>query len=105
MRMEIGLSQVQVQKQILSPQMIQSMEILVLNSQQLEERIEQALEENVALELEEPGSGDSGDSPSDASAESTATVDGLDSQHGGDGLGMETAEVSKEMVRSSRRVI
>ena len=39
MRMEIGLSQVQVQKQILSPQMIQSMEILVLNSQQLEERI------------------------------------------------------------------
>ena len=54
MRMEIGLSQVQVQKQILSPQMIQSMEILVLNSQQLEERIEQALEENVALELEEP---------------------------------------------------
>ena len=54
MRMEIGLVQAQVQKQILSPQMIQSMEILVLNAQQLEERIEQALEENVALELEEP---------------------------------------------------
>lgn len=54
MRMEIGLSQAQVQKQILSPQMIQSMEILVLNSQQLEERIEEALEENIALELEEP---------------------------------------------------
>ncbi|MFQ5654114.1 MAG: RNA polymerase factor sigma-54 [Planctomycetota bacterium] len=47
--------QAQVQKQILSPQMIQSMEILVLNAEQLEERLEQALEENVALELAEEG--------------------------------------------------
>ena len=51
MRLDVGLIQAQVQKQILSPQMIQSMEILVLNSQQLEERIEQALEDNIALEV------------------------------------------------------
>ncbi|MHC4935734.1 MAG: RNA polymerase factor sigma-54 [Planctomycetota bacterium] len=58
MRLDVGLFQAQVQKQILSPQMIQSMEILVLNSQQLEERIEQALEENIALEVTEPEAGD-----------------------------------------------
>lgn len=57
--MEFGLIQAQVQKQILSPQMIQSMEILVLNSQQLEERIDEALEENIALEVEEPDRDDS----------------------------------------------
>ena len=51
MRLDVGLIQAQVQKQILSPQMIQSMEILVLNAQQLEERIDQALEENIALEV------------------------------------------------------
>lgn len=66
MRMEIGLSQTMAQKQILSPQMIQSMEILVLNSQQLDERIGQELEENVALELAEPES----DSASDSGDES-----------------------------------
>ncbi|MFN0057054.1 MAG: RNA polymerase factor sigma-54 [Planctomycetota bacterium] len=53
--MEIGLVQNLAQKQVLSPQMIQSMEILVLNSQQLEERIEQELETNVALERIETG--------------------------------------------------
>ncbi len=51
MRLDVGLFQAQVQRQILSPQMIQSMEILVLNAQQLEERIDQALEENIALEI------------------------------------------------------
>lgn len=56
MRLDVGLFQSQVQKQILSPQMIQSMEILCLNSQQLEERIESALEENIALELSEESS-------------------------------------------------
>ena len=40
MRLDTGLFQQQTQKQILSPQMIQSMEILVLNQQQLEERNE-----------------------------------------------------------------
>ena len=64
MRMEIGLSQNLLQKQILSPQMIQSMEILVLNSQQLEEKIEQELEENIALEIEEPKSDSSAESSS-----------------------------------------
>lgn len=69
MRMEIGLSQAQVQKQILSPQMIQSMEILVLNSQQLEERIEEALEENIALEVEDP----TAEASAEAGAEGEAT--------------------------------
>ena len=54
MRLDVGLYQAQVQKQILSPQMIQSMEILVLNAQQLEERIDQALAENIALEVTDP---------------------------------------------------
>ncbi|MGE3165574.1 MAG: RNA polymerase factor sigma-54 [Planctomycetota bacterium] len=71
MRMEIGLSQAQVQKQILSPQMIQSMEILVLNSQQLEERIEEALEENIALEVEEPDGPDGEGAETVAEAPST----------------------------------
>ena len=43
MRLDTGLFQQQTQKQILSPQMIQSMEILVLNQQQLEERINEAV--------------------------------------------------------------
>ena len=37
----------------LAPRMIQSMEILVLNQQQLEERISDELEENVTLERSE----------------------------------------------------
>ena len=53
MRLDTGLFQQQTQKQILSPQMIQSMEILVLNQQQLEERINDELESNVALERSE----------------------------------------------------
>ena len=55
MRLDTGLFQQQTQKQILSPQMIQSMEILVLNQQQLEERINDELESNVALERSEAG--------------------------------------------------
>ncbi|MCI0652753.1 MAG: RNA polymerase factor sigma-54 [Planctomycetes bacterium] len=54
MRMEIGLSQQLAQKQILSPQMIQSMEILQLNSLELDEKIREELEENCTLELVEP---------------------------------------------------
>lgn len=80
MRMEIGLSQAQVQKQILSPQMIQSMEILVLNSQQLEERIEEALEENIALEVEEPEAPESEAGEAAATAnDDSADVDGVGS--------------------------
>ncbi len=53
MRMDLGLSQTIRQIQTLSPQMYMSMEILCLNSIDLEERIEQELEENIALELSE----------------------------------------------------
>ncbi len=55
MRMELGLSQHQTIKQIqtLSPQMYMSMEILCLNSLDLEERIDTELENNETLELME----------------------------------------------------
>ncbi len=53
MRLSIGLEQRQVQKQILAPRMIQSMEILQLPLQALEERIEQEMNENPLLELRE----------------------------------------------------
>lgn len=55
MRMELGLSQHQTIKQIqtLSPQMYMSMEILCLNSLDLEERLETELENNETLELAE----------------------------------------------------
>ncbi len=53
MRMDLGLSQTIKQIQTLSPQMYMSMEILCLNSMDLEDRIEQELEENIALELSE----------------------------------------------------
>jgi RNA polymerase sigma-54 factor len=59
MRMSLGheLRQVQkqVQKQILSPRMIQSMEILQLPLHDLEQRVEQELIENPALEMLEVG--------------------------------------------------
>ena len=42
-----------VQKQVLAPRMIQSMEILQLPILALEERIEQEIEENPVLELQE----------------------------------------------------
>ena len=56
MRMELGLSQQQTLKQIqtLSPQMYMSMEILCLNSLDLEQRIGTELENNETLEREEP---------------------------------------------------
>ncbi len=85
MRMNIGLNQVLAQKQILSPQMIQSMEILVLNSQQLDERIEQELEENVALELVDPAA--------EAGAEGGAGSEEQRSAVDGDGSAVEVAEV------------
>ena len=47
MRQEMGL------RQILTPRMIQSMEILQLPLQQLEERIEQELQSNPVLEMRE----------------------------------------------------
>ncbi|MCZ6794159.1 MAG: RNA polymerase factor sigma-54 [Planctomycetota bacterium] len=56
MRMELGLSQQQTLKQIqtLSPQMYMSMEILCLNSLDLEQRIGSELENNETLERAEP---------------------------------------------------
>src|SRR5688572_28873796 len=53
MRMDLGLTQTIKQIQTLSPQMYMSMEILCLNSLDLEERIDRELEENIALELSE----------------------------------------------------
>ena len=50
MRLSFGLEQKQVQKQVLAPRMIQSMEILQLPVLALEERIEQELIENPMLE-------------------------------------------------------
>ena len=53
MRQSFGLIQSQVQKQVLAPRMIQSMEILQLPVMALEERIEQELIENPMLEARE----------------------------------------------------
>ena len=51
MRLSFGLQQQQVQKQIMAPRMIQSMEILQLPLMALQERIEQEMNENPVLEL------------------------------------------------------
>lgn len=51
MRLSFGQEMRQVQKQILAPRMIQSMEILQLPILALEERIEQELQENPVLEM------------------------------------------------------
>jgi RNA polymerase sigma-54 factor len=53
MRLSFGQFQAQVQKQVLAPRMIQSMEILQLPLQALEERIEAELGENPVLELQD----------------------------------------------------
>jgi RNA polymerase sigma-54 factor len=53
MRLSLGQELRQVQKQVLAPRMIQSMEILQLPILALEERIEQEMEENPVLELQE----------------------------------------------------
>src|SRR5437762_7386006 len=54
MRLSFGQEMRMVQKQVLAPRMIQSMEILQLPIMALQERIEQELEENPVLELREP---------------------------------------------------
>jgi RNA polymerase sigma-54 factor len=53
MRLSLGLEQKLVQKQVLAPRMIQSMEILQLPLLALEERIEQEMNENPLLEMRE----------------------------------------------------
>ena len=61
MRLSFGQHLQQVQKQILAPRMIQSMEILQLPIMALQERIEQEMQENPVLELLEEDS----DNPAD----------------------------------------
>ena len=53
MRLSLGQELRMVQKQVLAPRMIQSMEILQLPVMALEERIEQEMEENPVLEIRE----------------------------------------------------
>jgi RNA polymerase sigma-54 factor len=53
MRLSLGQDLRLVQKQVLAPRMIQSMEILQLPIMALQERIEQEMEENPVLELRE----------------------------------------------------
>src|SRR6185369_10708049 len=53
MRLSFGLEHRQLQVQKLAPRMIQSMEILQLPLQELQERIEQELAENPILEMQE----------------------------------------------------
>ena len=53
MRLSLGQDLRLVQKQVLAPRMIQSMEILQLSILALQERIEQEMEENPVLELQE----------------------------------------------------
>ncbi len=64
MRLSFGQQLQQVQKQVLAPRMIQSMEILQLPILALQERIEHEMEENPVLELMEEES----DLPSDQAA-------------------------------------
>src|SRR4051812_40830614 len=65
MNLNLNIGQRLEQRQILAPRMIQSMEILQLPVMALEERIQQELVENAALELREP-SADDYPEPSDA---------------------------------------
>jgi RNA polymerase sigma-54 factor len=65
MRFEASQSMKLGQQMKLAPRMIQSMEILQMALPALEERIEQELESNIALEIAEPGSADDFD-PADA---------------------------------------
>ncbi|MCA9264743.1 MAG: RNA polymerase factor sigma-54 [Planctomycetales bacterium] len=77
MRLSFGLEQKMLQKQVLAPRMIQSMEILQLPIQALEERIEQECNENPVLEVmevdpnapDEPSERENPDSPSDSERE------------------------------------
>ncbi|MBN1395914.1 MAG: RNA polymerase factor sigma-54 [Pirellulales bacterium] len=80
MRLSLGQELRMVQKQVLAPRMIQSMEILQLPILALQERIEQEMEENPVLELREeppesaaeesePGDRESPDAPTEEERE------------------------------------
>ncbi len=69
MRLSFGQELKQEQRTILTQRMIQSMEILQLPLQQLEERIEQEMEQNPVLEMRE-------DEPEDSTETFDAEIDG-----------------------------
>src|SRR5262245_8163819 len=60
MQLNLGTSMRTELAQVISPRMIQSMEILQLPVMALQERIEHELQENPVLELREPGANDEG---------------------------------------------
>src|SRR5688572_10001742 len=60
MQLNLGTQMRPEMAQIISPRMIQSMEILQLPIMALQERIEHELQENPVLELREPGNEDEG---------------------------------------------
>jgi RNA polymerase sigma-54 factor len=79
MRFETGQHMRMSQQMKLAPRMIQSMEILQMPMLALQERVDQELESNVALEIVEPD-GEAGDGPAperddDASGEQEMVVD------------------------------
>jgi RNA polymerase sigma-54 factor len=75
MRMSFGQEMRMAQKQMLAPRMIQSMEILQLPLQALEERIEQEIQNNETLEVEEAEGDSGGGEPGAAVAELPATAE------------------------------
>ena len=75
MRFETGQHMRLNQQMKLAPRMIQSMEILQMPMLELQERIEQELESNIALELVEPG----GDADASNSSDDDRGDDRLDS--------------------------
>src|SRR5208337_4207624 len=84
MRLSLGQDLRMVQKQVLAPRMIQSMEILQLPILALQERIEQEIEENPVLDLLE----NDPDLPSE-----TSEVEGQDSQDSVDAPSEEEREL------------
>jgi RNA polymerase sigma-54 factor len=83
MRLSLGLEQKLVQKQVLAPRMIQSMEILQLPLLALEERIEQEMNDNPLLEMreadpdmpDEPTERDDPDAPAEGEQELVVEAD------------------------------
>lgn len=84
MRFETSQSMKLGQQMKLAPRMIQSMEILQMALPALEERIEQELESNIALEIVEPGSAADADNPDfdpfDTTTNEPANDDRIDRQ-------------------------
>ena len=96
MRVSLGQTQRQEQKQILTQRLIQSAELLQLPLQQLEERIETELETNPVLEiLESPSGFDDEDNAGNAGGSDLSpseNVSGLDPSGGDSPAGSEDTE-------------